>query len=192
MLCSPLCQRPTVFSMCGTSLQGMTTTSFPPFRMAYECHESTRYITVILNLQKIMYRVAIAADITNMILKKHSVKGSDVEYWSKEEQEQKLEAAFVKWSEKGTVWSAAAMQVSSLFALPPNLCADPTMIRCTGNSSGMFERDVLNVAVRTFCPTAAISKDPTRNGIACSAKWDHHPHCPWTRFCPPLQHPHGL
>ncbi|KAN0097092.1 hypothetical protein V8E55_001538 [Tylopilus felleus] len=55
--------------------------------------------------------MAVAVDITNAILKKHSVKGSGAEYWNKSEQEQQLEAAFAKWAEKGTVWSAAAMQV---------------------------------------------------------------------------------
>jgi hypothetical protein len=72
-----------------------------------------------------MYRAAVAADITNAILKKHSVKGAGAEYWNKEEQEQKLEAAFTKWTEKGSVWSAAAMQVSSqVFLLPRSLYAD--------------------------------------------------------------------
>ena len=77
-----------------------------------------------------MYQAAIAADITNAILRKHSVKGLGAEYWSKEEQEQKPEAAFAKWIEKGTVWSAAVMQVSSQLSSSPSLCADPTAIRC--------------------------------------------------------------
>ncbi|KAG6379441.1 hypothetical protein JVT61DRAFT_11916 [Boletus reticuloceps] len=61
--------------------------------------------------KKHTYHAAVAADITSAVLKKRSVKGSGAEYWSKEEQEQRLEAAFAKWAEKGTVWSAAAMQV---------------------------------------------------------------------------------
>ncbi|KAF8546806.1 hypothetical protein OG21DRAFT_1479620 [Imleria badia] len=72
---------------------------------------STLYVAVILNSGKNVYRAAVAADITNAVLKKHSVNGSGAEYWNKVEQEQKLEAAFSKWAEKGTVWSAAAMQV---------------------------------------------------------------------------------
>ena len=76
-----------------------------------------RYIAAILNSQKNMYRAAVAANITNAILKKRSAKGSGAEYWNKVEQEQKLEAAFAKWAEKGTVWSAAAMQVSTLHLL---------------------------------------------------------------------------
>ena len=49
-----------------------------------------------------------------MILKKHSVNGSGVAYWTKKEQEEKLEATFMRWAKKGTVWSAAAMQVHQL------------------------------------------------------------------------------
>ncbi|KIM89482.1 hypothetical protein PILCRDRAFT_2691 [Piloderma croceum F 1598] len=37
--------------------------------------------------------------------------GKGAEYWSKEEQAVKLEAAFEKWSRKGGVWSVAAAQV---------------------------------------------------------------------------------
>ena len=77
-----------------------------------------RYIAVILNSGKNVYRAAVAADITNAVLKRHSVKGSGAEYWNKAEQEQRLEAAFTKWAEKGTVWSAAAMQVHTHFFLP--------------------------------------------------------------------------
>ena len=77
-----------------------------------------RYIAVILNSGKNVYRAAVAADITNAVLKRHLVKGSGAEYWNKAEQEQRLEAAFAKWAEKGTVWSAAAMQVRTHFFLP--------------------------------------------------------------------------
>ncbi|KAF8423457.1 hypothetical protein L210DRAFT_3570273 [Boletus edulis BED1] len=74
-------------------------------------HFIARYVAVILNSGKNTYRAAVAADITNAVLKKRSVKGSGAEYWSKAEQEQRLEAAFTKWAGKGTVWSAAAIQV---------------------------------------------------------------------------------
>ncbi|KAF8124424.1 hypothetical protein EV363DRAFT_1540574 [Boletus edulis] len=74
-------------------------------------HFIARYVAVILNSGKNTYRAAVAADITSAVLKKRSVKGSGAEYWSKAEQEQRLEAAFTKWAGKGTVWSAAAIQV---------------------------------------------------------------------------------
>ena len=140
--------------------------AFPPLRNRSQMLCISRYVAVILNSQKNMYRAAVAADITNAILKKHSVKGAGAEYWSKEEQEQKLVAAFTKWTEKGSVWSAAAMQVSPLLSYLKVFML--TMIRCTRNSSGTFERAALNVAVRTFYLMAAVSKDPTRAGIHSS------------------------
>ena len=142
--------------------------TFPLFRTAYKSREFTRYIAIIINSQRNMYQVAVAADITNVILRKHSVKGSGAEYWSKEEQEQKLEAAFAKWIEKRMVWSGAVMQVSLQLSSSSSLCTDPTMIRYTGNSSGMFARNALNVAIRTFYLMAAILKNPTRDGIHSS------------------------
>jgi hypothetical protein len=46
-----------------------------------------------------------------VILKKRAANRKGAEYWSKEEQISKLEAAFEKWTHKGGVWSAAAAQV---------------------------------------------------------------------------------
>lgn len=41
-----------------------------------------RYVTIILNSRRNMYHAAVTADITNVILKKCSVKGSGAKYWN--------------------------------------------------------------------------------------------------------------
>lgn len=56
----------------------------------------------------------VGKDIVNSILKKRSEKGTPAEYWEKEEQVERLKAAYEKWSNKGGVWSAAAPKVRDL------------------------------------------------------------------------------
>jgi hypothetical protein len=53
----------------------------------------------------------VAQDITKAILKTSATDKACATYWSKEEQEQKLQAAYEKWSKESTVWSAAASKV---------------------------------------------------------------------------------
>ena len=112
--------------------------------------------------------MAVAVDIMNAILKKHSVKGLGAEYWDKSEQEQQLEAAFAKWAKKGTVWSAAAMQVSSHCFLPHLVYHDTALthmvIRYIKSSLIMFERAASNATIRIFHPMAVASKVLTRAG----------------------------
>ncbi|KAI6009042.1 Septin-domain-containing protein [Pisolithus marmoratus] len=75
-------------------------------------HFIARYLATIMNASKNPLRSAVMADITNAILKKHAKDGgSGAEYWSRLEQEEWLIAAYDKWSESGTVWSAASLKV---------------------------------------------------------------------------------
>jgi hypothetical protein len=80
-----------------------------------------RFLAVIVNGTKNPHRAEVASDITDAILKKRAANGKGAEYWSKEEQISKLEAAFEKWTRKGGVWSAAAAQVRVFHILDPHL-----------------------------------------------------------------------
>ena len=53
----------------------------------------------------------VGKDVVDAILIKRAEKGQPAEYFKKEEQENKLEAAYEKWSKKGGVWSQAASKV---------------------------------------------------------------------------------
>jgi hypothetical protein len=75
---------------------------------------ASRFLVVIVNGTKNVHRAEVASDITNAILKERAGNGKGAEYWSKEEQTTKLEAAFEKWTKKGGVWSAAAAQASHM------------------------------------------------------------------------------
>jgi hypothetical protein len=58
------------------------------------------------------HRAAVAKDITDAILKTRATGGAGATYWSQEEQEQCLTAAYDYWLKKGRVWSPAASEVS--------------------------------------------------------------------------------
>ncbi|KAI5997494.1 hypothetical protein EDD15DRAFT_2573122 [Pisolithus albus] len=72
-----------------------------------------RYLATIMNASKNPLRSAVMANITNAVLKKHARDGdrAGAEYYSWHEQEQQLVSAYDKWSENGTVWSAASLKV---------------------------------------------------------------------------------
>lgn len=54
-----------------------------------------------------------AHDIVDAILKQRAEgKKQKAQYWSREEQEQRLIEVYNRWSEKGDVWSAATSKVS--------------------------------------------------------------------------------
>ncbi|TFY75259.1 hypothetical protein EWM64_g8749, partial [Hericium alpestre] len=74
-------------------------------------HCIMRYQAAIINGTKNPYRLAVAQDLRDAILIKGASKEVPAKYWAKEEQEVKLEAAFVKWTRRGGVWSAAAAKV---------------------------------------------------------------------------------
>jgi hypothetical protein len=57
------------------------------------------------------YRGVVAKDIINAILKEKAGNGNKAKYWDKDEQYERLTAAFNKWSVKGNIWSAAASKV---------------------------------------------------------------------------------
>ncbi|KAI6030973.1 hypothetical protein EDC04DRAFT_2572146, partial [Pisolithus marmoratus] len=78
-------------------------------------HFIARYLVTIMNASKNPLRSAVMADIMNAILKKHAKDGgSGAEYWSRLEQEEQLIAAYDKWLESGTVWSAASLKVQAV------------------------------------------------------------------------------
>jgi len=60
------------------------------------------------------HRSAVARDITNAILKTQAVGGVGATYWSQEEQETRLVAAYDKWQKKGGVWTMAASEVCAV------------------------------------------------------------------------------
>ena len=77
-----------------------------------------RYLFVILDGTKNPHRSAVAKDITNAILKTRATGSAGATYWSQEEQESRLTAAYDYWLKNGGVWSAAASEVRSL----PSCC----------------------------------------------------------------------
>jgi hypothetical protein len=84
-----------------------------------------RFLAVIVNGTKNPHWAEVASDITDAILKKRAASGKGAEYWSKEEQILKLEAAFEKWTCKAGVWSAAAAQVRVFHILDLELIHGP-------------------------------------------------------------------
>ncbi|KIM49769.1 hypothetical protein M413DRAFT_59878, partial [Hebeloma cylindrosporum] len=74
-------------------------------------HFMMRYLGTIINGTKNPHRSEVARDIRDAILQSGSNKGSLAKYWSKEEQEKRLCATYEKWSQRGSVWSAAASKV---------------------------------------------------------------------------------
>ena len=57
---------------------------------------------------------AMARDITDAILKTQAIGGASATYWSQEEQETCLVAAYEKWQKKGGVWTMAASKVCTI------------------------------------------------------------------------------
>ncbi|KAI0686377.1 hypothetical protein C8T65DRAFT_591216, partial [Cerioporus squamosus] len=74
-------------------------------------HFIQRYLACILGGMKNPRRSEVAQDITDAILKAKASDGNPARYWSQEEQERRLVAAYEKWVKDGTVWSAAAEKV---------------------------------------------------------------------------------
>jgi hypothetical protein len=69
-------------------------------------------MAVICNGMKNPRRSEVARDITSAILKSKADGKICATYWGQEEQEKQLQRVYDKWSEVGTVWSAAAYKVS--------------------------------------------------------------------------------
>ena len=59
-------------------------------------------------------RSKVASSIVDAIHKASATGTTPAIYWSKEEQEQRLQEMYNKWDAVGTVWSAAAPKVSRL------------------------------------------------------------------------------
>jgi hypothetical protein len=60
-------------------------------------------LIVIINDTKNPHQSTVTKDITDAILKTHAAGDVLVMYWSKEEQESRLQAAYRKWLKKGKV-----------------------------------------------------------------------------------------
>ncbi|TFY78099.1 hypothetical protein EWM64_g5914 [Hericium alpestre] len=67
-------------------------------------HAIMRYQVAIINSTKNPYRLAVAQDLHDAILIKGASKEELAKYWSKEEQEVKLEAVYNKWARCSSVW----------------------------------------------------------------------------------------
>ncbi|KAF8054908.1 hypothetical protein FPV67DRAFT_1681291 [Lyophyllum atratum] len=76
-------------------------------------HFLMRYVVEVINGAKNPLRSLVAKDITDAILKRRAGKGVLAEYWNKEEQEERLVAAYNKWAEKGNVWGPGAATAHS-------------------------------------------------------------------------------
>ncbi|TFK92385.1 hypothetical protein K466DRAFT_480676, partial [Polyporus arcularius HHB13444] len=74
-------------------------------------HFVQRYLACVLGGNKNPCRSQVGQDITDAILKARASDGNPARYWSQEEQVRRLEEAYAKWVEDGTVWSAAAEKV---------------------------------------------------------------------------------
>ena len=78
---------------------------------AFTHYVQSRYLFVVINGTRNPHRSAVAKDITDAILKTRATETAGATYWSQEEQETQLIAAYDKWLKKGGVWSAAASEV---------------------------------------------------------------------------------
>lgn len=58
------------------------------------------------------HRLEVGKDITHAIIKTSATPSCPSTYWSQEEQEERLIAAYEKWTLHGGVWSAASIDVS--------------------------------------------------------------------------------
>jgi hypothetical protein len=63
---------------------------------------------------KNLHRAEVAKDVVNSILKTRANESGPgpATYWSKEEQEKLLDAAFQKWAKRGNIWSVASESIS--------------------------------------------------------------------------------
>ncbi|KAI1794159.1 hypothetical protein LXA43DRAFT_884301, partial [Ganoderma leucocontextum] len=71
-------------------------------------HVIMRYMVCILGGSKNAHQREVGEDISSALIKSKAHDGIPARYWSKEEQEERLEQAFIKWATVGGVWSAAA------------------------------------------------------------------------------------
>ena len=79
-----------------------------------------RYVVCILGSSKNPHQRSVGEDISGALIKTKAKDGVPARYWSREEQEERLEAAYMKWVAVGGVWSAAAANVRpSCFLLLP-------------------------------------------------------------------------
>lgn len=75
------------------------------------CHS---YLVAVLQGTNNPHYSQIAKDVRDAILRKPAGNGELAKYWTKEQQEVKIEAAYTKWAAKGA-WLAAAQNVSYQF-----------------------------------------------------------------------------
>ncbi|KAI1781856.1 hypothetical protein LXA43DRAFT_977872 [Ganoderma leucocontextum] len=71
-------------------------------------HIIMRYVICVMGGTRNPHRAGVGEDISNAIIKTKAHDGIPARYWSQEEQEERLVAAFEKWAAVGGVWSAAA------------------------------------------------------------------------------------
>ncbi|TFY52964.1 hypothetical protein EVG20_g10326 [Dentipellis fragilis] len=82
---------------------------FPTTNVVLDIHHFlARYLVTTLGGTKNQHRAAVARDIVDAMLISRTSKNEPAKYWSKEEQESRLQTMFEKWSAIGGVWSAAS------------------------------------------------------------------------------------
>ncbi|KAI1782538.1 hypothetical protein LXA43DRAFT_905505 [Ganoderma leucocontextum] len=72
-------------------------------------HLLMRYLICLVGGSKSPVRADVARDIVDAVLESRALENTPAMYWSKEEQETRLVAAFKKWDERG-VWTAAGIK----------------------------------------------------------------------------------
>lgn len=109
-------------SMCGTCSCGEFSRYKTPYILTSDV--PLRYNICIHGGAGNHLRPQITEDIVSAILKTRASEYNPAVYWSSEEQERRLEAAFQKWAARG-VWNVAATKVSlipSSHSGAPHLC----------------------------------------------------------------------
>ncbi|KAJ3474041.1 hypothetical protein NLI96_g12682 [Meripilus lineatus] len=83
--------------------------AFPEIKVLLDVfHFIVRYLVAVMNGTKNPYRSQVGAAIRDAILQVPAKDGVPAQYWDKETQEARLQAAYTKYSRLGGVWSAAA------------------------------------------------------------------------------------
>ncbi|TFY76752.1 hypothetical protein EWM64_g7260 [Hericium alpestre] len=79
--------------------------AFPDAAIGLDVHHcSQRYLATVIGATSNPYHAAVAKDLKDAILISSTDGEQTEKYWTKEEQELKLEAVYAKWAEHGSVW----------------------------------------------------------------------------------------
>ncbi|OBZ69969.1 hypothetical protein A0H81_10476 [Grifola frondosa] len=119
-------------------------------------HLLARYLATIINGSKNLLRGAVAKDVIDAILKTRASGDQHAEYWDKQEQEERLQAMFEKWTVKESVWTAAASKVHAdqLNHMKKGCLARPRQdIAADGSRHDFVLRQNIHVAISSVPPS---------------------------------------